>query len=359
MCLRIGQRAAVRCGRNPGSEATPVSRPASKVQEVAVEFLDGWQAIHPKEVNVRNSKTMLIAVALTLVALTAWAGDDAVARPAPDNDKSNVRPAQPAEKSVKPDQSAKPTPKADRASQPKADQSSEPGSEAEQAHQNKPEAVQAPATTRPWESWTIATPPAKSEPSEKGDIDRPPRGGQGGGRGGRGGHGGGGNGGRGGHGGGGHFRGGPGWHGHHDAWRHSHYHGSWSFLFHWGPVIYPVPVYYPHVVRMPRHRVGVYVRQTGSDDIGIRFAQSLREHLREQGLRVVYSPDDAQLELYAVSMDEDPEETGYGSAVSVSYIWYPGHRFITAQIIDVGVDEVDDLAQEVASYADNLVDQYR
>jgi hypothetical protein len=192
-----------------------------------------------------------------------------------------------------------------------------------------------------------------SQPSDPGEINPPPGGGgHGGGRG----NGGRGNGGRGG---GGHFTGGQGWHGHHDQWRHQHYHGSWSFLFHFGPVIYPVPVYFPHVIRMPRYNAGVYVRQTGDDNVGEQFANSVREHLREQGLRVVYSADDAQLELYLVSMDEDPEETGYGSAVSVSYIWYPGHKFITAQIVDVGVDEVDDLAQSVAGYADDLVDQYR
>jgi hypothetical protein len=192
------------------------------------------------------------------------------------------------------------------------------------------------------------------------EPDRQPRGGQGGRGGGRG-NGGRGNGGYGGYGGygGGHFNGGPGWHGHHDQWRHQHYHGSWSFLFQFGPVIYPAPVYFPNVVRLSHNRVGVYVRQTGDDNVGGQFANSVREHLGEQGLRVVYSESDAQLELYLVSMDEDPEETGYGSAVSVSYIWYPGHRFITAQIVDVGIDEMADLAQSVAGYANDLVDQYR
>jgi hypothetical protein len=105
--------------------------------------------------------------------------------------------------------------------------------------------------------------------------------------------------------------------------------------------------------------MGVYVRYTGSDVVGGDFANSVREHLRERGLRPVYSSDDASLELYMVSMDEDPADPGYGSAVSISYISSPGYRFITAQMLDVGSEQVDDLAASVAGYADELVDQYR
>ncbi|MCX6844282.1 MAG: hypothetical protein NTX53_18635 [candidate division WOR-3 bacterium] len=295
---------------------------------------------------MRSSKALLLAVALLVVTFTAWAGDDAVVnKPGSTRDKSVVAPTQKVTDAEKPDQTAQPKQDAVEAPQAKT--------EAVRAPQPEPKAVQAPATPNPWETWMIAAPAVPSEPPANNQFDRPPRAGQGGGRGGQGG--GRGNGGRG----GGHFNGGQGWHGQHDMWRHQNYHGSWSFLFHFGPVIYPAPVYFPHVVRLPRNRVGVYVRSTGDDYVGIQFANSLREHLREQGLTVVYSSDNAQFELYLVSMDEDPEETGNGSAVSVSYIWYPGHKFITAQIVDVGIDEVDDLAQSVAGYANDLVDQYR
>ena len=58
-------------------------------------------------------------------------------------------------------------------------------------------------------------------------------------------------------------------------------------------------------------------------------------------------------------MEQDPDDAGYNSSISVSYIWYPGHKFITAQMVDAGMDEVDDLAQSVAGYAGDLVDEYR
>jgi hypothetical protein len=85
----------------------------------------------------------------------------------------------------------------------------------------------------------------------------------------------------------------------------------------------------------------------------------VREHLRDEGLRVVYTQDDARLELYIISMEQDPDDPGYGSSISVSYVWYPGNKFITAQMVDAGLNEVDDLAQSVAGYVDDLVDQYR
>jgi hypothetical protein len=103
----------------------------------------------------------------------------------------------------------------------------------------------------------------------------------------------------------------------------------------------------------------VYVRYTGEDDIGDAFVTALTGELRAQGLRQVWSASDAVIELYVVSMDETPEDPGYYSAVSVSYISYPGHRFITAQLLDVGGDQVDDLAETVAEYTDDLVDDYR
>ena len=210
---------------------------------------------------------------------TAWAGDDAVVnKPGSTKDKSVVAPTQKVTDAEKPDQTAQPKQDAVEAPQAKTEAVREP--------QPEPKAVQAPTSPMPWESWGVAAPAVGNEPGNKGEEPvRPPRGGQGSGRGGPGG----------GRGGGGHFNGGQGWHGHHDQWRHQHYHGSWSFLFHFGPVIYPAPVYFPHVIRMPRYNAGVYVRQTGDDNVGEQFANSVREHLREQGLRVVYSADDAQL----------------------------------------------------------------
>jgi len=158
-----------------------------------------------------------------------------------------------------------------------------------------------------------------------------------------------------------------GWYGgrHHDFdyWRygnrHRHHHGFWGWHWWFGPIIYIAPDYPPHVVRIPHNRAGVYVRATGDDALGSRFAYELREQLREQGLRVVYDEDDAALELYLVSMDLDPNETGNGSAISVSYVWFPGQRFITAQLLDVGADQVHDLAEDVAGYADDIIDEYR
>jgi hypothetical protein len=158
--------------------------------------------------------------------------------------------------------------------------------------------------------------------------------------------------------GGAHQSGGQVWRGHHDEWRHRHYSGSWNFLWHRGPVIFSAPVS-PQGNRMPRHEVGVYVRHTGGDYVGSQFANSVREHLRKQGLKSVNSAEDAGLELYVVSMEQDPDEAGYGSSISVSYVWYPGHRFITAQMLDAGIDEVGDLALSVAGYAGELVDQHR
>lgn len=206
--------------------------------------------------------------------------------------------------------------------------------------------------------------------------DRPgPNGGGGGSQGGgydpgRNGYGGGGNHrrgggqGRGGYGGGQHWHGWNSnyvWHGAHDQWRHQHYrdHGSWLFLWFHGPEIYFAPPYGAGVIRIPHDRVGVYVRQTGDDRLGAQFADAVREELSSQGTRVVYSESDAALELYLVSMDENPEDPGYGSAVSVSYVWNPGNRFVTAQMVDVGSEQVYDLAGSVAGYANQLVDQYR
>ena len=354
--------------------ATCDSCQASKQQMDAAGFLNGWQAIHLREVTMRRSKTRLLVLALTAVVLAAWAGDDAaVDRQQSDKDKSVVAPAQPAKEPGKQDRQAPPSgdkeeqapesrPRTDRApqSRDRVEQVRQSGSRDANAHEFKPDAIQAPASRESREVHIVPSAAAEGRPIVKGESNRPP---SGGGRGGPGG------GGHGGYGGGpghdpfdrrpSHFFGGHGWHGHHDEWRHRYFHDSWRFLFHLGPVIYFAPIHYPHVIRIPHDRVGVYVRYTGEDAVGARFAESVRDHLREEGMRVVYSQDDARLELYVISMEQDPDEPGYGSAISVSYVWYPGHKFITAQMVDAGLDEVDDLAESVASYADQLVEDYR
>ncbi len=147
--------------------------------------------------------------------------------------------------------------------------------------------------------------------------------------------------------------------GRHDEWRHRHYghYGSWRFLWHLGPIIITPP--HPPIVRRGSYRPKVYVRHTGSDEVGVEFTSEVRDQLMRQGLKVVYSPGDATLELYILSMDIDPDDSGYNSSVSVSYIWQPGNRFITAQMLDVGGGEIDDLAEMVVEYADDLTDNYR
>lgn len=315
---------------------------------------------------MRRSKMILLVFALTAVVLTAWAGDDAAVNvQESDKDKNVVAPAQPAKETGKQDRQA---PKSgDRVEQApqsrdRAEQAPESRDRGEQAPQSvyrdyeapqpQPNAIQAPSVYRRSGSRVISEPAQVNEPNAPGAAVRPPSGGRGGQGGGRGGYG---------PGPGGSGPGGHGWYGHRNDWRHRNYrhHGSWRFLFHFGPRIYFAPIRYPHIVRLPRTRIGVYVRQTGDDYVGVQFANAVREQLREQGLRVVYSQDDAQLELYLVSMDQDPDEPGYGSAISVSYIWYPGHRFITAQMVDAGIDQIDALAQSVVEYADDLVDDYR
>ena len=51
--------------------------------------------------------------------------------------------------------------------------------------------------------------------------------------------------------------------------------------------------------------------------------------------------------------------SGYGSGVSVSYILMPEYRFITAQMLDVGSEQIDALAGSVVSYARQLLDENR
>jgi hypothetical protein len=324
---------------------------------------------------MKNFKRALVTLALVSVVLTAWAGGSAVM----DNsrsDKANQAPAvqaQSPDEEKKPDQANESRPTENQsprsndkdveAPQHRSDQVQSPnsGQNTIQSQQSGHEAAQAaPSSRRQEPSYSQPTQVDAErynrEPSSEGEINIPRTGGEP--RSPRGG-----------------YRGGPdpgpfdrrpthyfGGHrgrGPHDHWRYRHFCGSWRFLFCLGPVIYYPPIHYPYVIRVPRYRVGIYVRYTGDDAVGSAFASSVREQLRDQGLRVVYSQDDARLELYIISMERDPDDPGYNSAISVSYVWYPGHRFITAQMVDAGINEVDDLAASVAAYAADLVDQYR
>ena len=78
------------------------------------------------------------------------------------------------------------------------------------------------------------------------------------------------------------------------------------------------------------------------------------DEMNREVFKVVYDNDDAAIELFMVSMEDDPQDPGWGSAVSVSYISYPGERFITAQLIDVGDEQVDEVAELVAEHVDEL-----
>jgi hypothetical protein len=333
---------------------------------------------------MRNPKTML-ALVLAAIVLTAWAGNTVVTRKARSDkdDRTVIAQVQPAREDEKPDQATQSRPKEDqspkskdrdaRAPESRSDAAQDSKSEhkAEKAPEYKSDEVQAPASSERREPRVVADPtPAvrtgskgtgssrsgdASEyniPQSIGEPSRPRGGGTPGGY-------------KGGYGNShfdrrpSHFPGGRGWHGRREEWRHRHFSGSWRFLFYLGPRIYYPPIHYPHIIRIPHDRVGVYVRYTGEDGVGSSFANAVREHLREQGLRVVYSQDDARLELYIISMEQDPDDPGYGSSISVSYVWYPGHKFITAQMVDAGLNEVDDLAVSVAGYADELVDDYR
>jgi hypothetical protein len=317
---------------------------------------------------MKKPKTILLALAIAAIAFTAWA-DNSAAVNKPKSDKDNSATVAPAQAATQPD-------KPDQATQPGDGNVQAPKSnpDAAQPPQSRPDAVRQPNPSESGQPRAVTEPAPRvvqpdqngqnnRGPSNPGDINVPQTGGnprnQGGGST-YGGYGGGNGGGRGYGGyGGGHNYSGLNWHGRHEEWRYQNYHGSWSFLFDFGPVIYYAPIHYPYIVRLEHDRVGVYVRYTGEDHVGTQFADAVRQHLSDAGMRVVYSQDDAQLELYIISMEEDPGDAGYGSSISISYVWYPGHKFITAQMVDAGLNEVDDLAQSVASYTSDLIDQYR
>lgn len=335
---------------------------------------------------MKRPKLILLVLAITAIAFTAWA-DNSAAASKPRSDKDNSATVAPAQPAAQPDQSnkdnngtvapAQPAPqpdKPDQATQPRDQQVQAPrqnqsNPSSGQAPQSRPDVVREPNPPQYGQPEVVPEPnPTVGRPNQNaqayprssgGAINIPQTGGnphpQGGG--GVPGNGGGRNYWRGrSH----EYYGGLGWHGRHEEWRYRHYHGDWGFLFMFGPTLYYAPTYYPsYVIRLPHDRVGVYVNYTGNDNVGQQFANAIRQQLSEQGLRLVYAPEDAQLELYLISMEQDEDNPGYNSAISVSYIWGPGHKFITAQMVDAGLNEVSDLAQSVASYTSDLIDQYR
>lgn len=145
------------------------------------------------------------------------------------------------------------------------------------------------------------------------------------------------------------------WHG--NPWRSWHPHHNWYFWM--GPVFVPYPVYVREPVYSRRHGRGVYVRYHGDDALGADIARSLRGQLSDHGLRTVYSADEARLEFYIVSMDLNAGDPGQATAVSVTYIWMPGNRFITTQLLDVPSSDVDDVADYLAGRARDMIDEYR
>jgi hypothetical protein len=325
---------------------------------------------------MKSSRRALVVLALAMVVLTAWAGENAVVNNSR-SDKTDQAPAvqaQSPDEDKKSDQATQSRPTENqpprsgdqevRPQQRRSDQAQSPGSgqNTDPSYESGRETVRtAPSPQRSERSYSQPTQVDAErynrESGDAGEINIPRTGGEPSRRRGGDGY-------RGGHDDPFHrrptyYHGGRPRRGPHDHWRYRHYHDSWRFLFYLGPVIYYPPIHYPHVIRIPRERIGVYVRYTGDDAVGSAFANSVREQLRDQGLRVVYSQDNARLELYIISMERDADDPGYNSAISVSYVWYPGHRFITAQMVDAGINEVDDLAASVAAYADDLIDQYR
>jgi hypothetical protein len=142
-----------------------------------------------------------------------------------------------------------------------------------------------------------------------------------------------------------------------NPWRRGGFRNHLNFWMVPGPVFLPYPVMVRYPVMVPRRTLGVYVLATGTDIVGTDFVSSVQNHIRAAGLIPVSTPEEATLELYTVSMDDDPVHPGYSSAVSVSFVWFPGYRFITAQILDVEAPQVEDAAASVVSYANQLLHQ--
>lgn len=162
----------------------------------------------------------------------------------------------------------------------------------------------------------------------------------------------------------------PGWNDHPRGGHHDRHHGNygnpwrpWHSRRHWdfwmGPVFVPYPVFVHEPDFGSRHGRGVYVRYSGDDELGSDVARSLRAQLSDHGLRTVYSADEARLELYIVSMDQDEDNPGSVAAVAVTYIWMPGNRFITTQLLDVPSVDVGDVGDYLAGHAREMIDEYK
>ncbi len=161
-------------------------------------------------------------------------------------------------------------------------------------------------------------------------------------------------------------RGGGGYHGHSgyydNPWRYRGFRSDWNFWAGPGPVFVPYYSYdytVPYSMYTARLDRGVYVQSAANDAVGSNLAASLGDHARADNLVLVSSPDQASLELFITSSDEDPVQPNTLSAVSVTFIWLPGYRFITSQVMNVGSERVEDAAGAVADYAAQLIKTYR
>jgi len=167
---------------------------------------------------------------------------------------------------------------------------------------------------------------------------------------------------------GGNGRGGDRGHGGYD-YHYRDFHRSGGFVLDFGfspyPVYesYPVPAPYPVPVPYPvpaSPSPNVYVLYYGADPVGGSFIDSLRKSIQSyQDLNLVSTSDAATLELYVISMAKDRSNPAAGAAVSVSYVWLIGNKFITSQMLDVAPTTIIDNALPIAAYAERLITQYR
>lgn len=143
---------------------------------------------------------------------------------------------------------------------------------------------------------------------------------------------------------------GRGWYDH--SWHHWHFH-YWSHV-----VFVPYPVWVPRHEYAPRRGRGVQVQSTTSDQLGMSFAAALREELPYVDLRPVYTSDRATLQVFVAGLEQFPEDPGAAASVAVTYVWMPGNRFITTQLLAVTPSDLGRLAASVADYADDLIGSY-
>jgi hypothetical protein len=142
------------------------------------------------------------------------------------------------------------------------------------------------------------------------------------------------------------------------GWHWGHPHNFWDFRPF--PILVPYPAPVPFPLSLFRRDHGVCIVYADNDIVGSNFAYSLKEEIRSTpDLTLVSSPDEAKLELYVVSADQNEYHPGTSSAVSISYVWLPGNRFLTSHMLFVGATEVDGAAESIADYAHQLLHQYR